>query len=536
MIGATLAGRYRILDELGRGGMGVVYRAQDVRTGATVAVKTLPPELAQVPDLLARFQREAQALAALHHPNIVRLIETFEDGGAHYLVMEYIDGTPLSRVMQEGPLPPEQARAIILQVCAALEYAHARGIVHRDIKSTNIMLARDGTIKVMDFGIARMLDATVYTVTGQSFGTPETMSPEQVRGERVDARSDVYSLGVVLYRMLTGQQPFPGDSPYVIGYKHLHEEPILPRQVNPAVPEGLEAIALYALGKGREERYQRVADLAADLRLGELSTPEAQAQVETRKLRIQALGDRRDLVTPPPAFAPPKPMVAPKPTGRRGLAIAVAIGGGGLVVALVVCLLLAVLSSVTSPGLGPVAEGPSPTSRSTSTGVSVGKGTSTPIATATPLPSPTATPTRTPTSTPAYTPTPTPCQYIPTGVFGTIWSKTSVKARLGCALNSPHETWGAYQLYQNAAMLWRQDAGKTYVIYGAAGRSGHWREYKTSTQQFSSIWQNLGDTGRATSGVVGQSFQVEDFAGGDIVYIVQDRYVFYKDTMRWEKL
>jgi len=402
------------------------------------------------------------------------------------------------------------------------------------------MLARDGTIKVMDFGIARVLDATVYTVTGQSFGTPETMSPEQVRGEKVDARSDVYSLGVMPYRMLTGQQPFPGDSPYVIGYKHLHEEPLLPRQLNPAVPEGLEAITLYALGKGREERYQSVTDLAADLRRGEVSSPQARAQLETRRLRIQALGDRRDLTAPPPSFTPPKPVALQRQADRRGAVIAAAVGGGVLVVALVACLLLAILASATAPGIGPVAERPSPTSRATSTMGSVGKGTPTAIATATPLPSPTPTPTHTPTPTPRYTPTPTPCQYAPTGVFGTIWSNSSVKARLGCALNSPHETWGAYQLYKYAAMLWRQDAGKTYVIYGAAHRSGRWREYKTSTQQFSTIWRNLSgsnsDTGWATSGVVSQSFQVEDFDGGDIVYIVQDRYVFYKDTMTWEKL
>jgi serine/threonine protein kinase len=260
-----LASRYRIASELGRGGMGVVYKALDTEKNTYVAIKTIPPELAHHPEFLKRFQQEARALMRLHHPHVVGLIDLLHDQGNHYMVLEYVDGPSLSRLLAKGPLPPQRAREIALQVAGALSYSHAHNIVHRDIKPSNILLTKEGQVKVTDFGIARILDATLGTLTGKVFGTARYASPEQVKGLKVDHRSDLYSLGVVLYEMLTGRPPFLGTDDEVM-QQHIRAEPVPPSQLNEEVPALLETITLRCLEKDRDSRYQGAEELAANLR------------------------------------------------------------------------------------------------------------------------------------------------------------------------------------------------------------------------------------------------------------------------------
>jgi Tol biopolymer transport system component len=268
---AESLGKYRMLGQVGRGGMGVVYKALDTEKNTYVAIKTVPPDLAHHPEFLKRFQQEARALMRLHHPHIVGLIDLFQDQGNHCMVLEYVDGPSLSQLLAKGPLLPERAQEIALQVADALSHAHAHNIVHRDIKPSNILLTREGEVKVTDFGIARILDATLGTLTGQVFGTARYASPEQVKGLKVDRRSDIYSLGVVLYEMLTGRPPFVGTDDEVME-QHNAAQPVPPTELNEGVPASLEAITLRCLDKDRNSRYQRAEDLAADLRGAKVGT------------------------------------------------------------------------------------------------------------------------------------------------------------------------------------------------------------------------------------------------------------------------
>ena len=267
---AQSLGKYSKLEEIGRGGMGVVYKARDTERNIDVAIKTIPPDLTHHREFLQRFQQEARALMRLHHPHIVGLIDLVEDQGNHYMVLEYVDGPSLAELLTKGPLPRERAREIALQVCEALTHAHEHNIVHRDIKPSNILLTQDGLAKVTDFGIARVLDATLGTLTGKVFGTARYASPEQVKGLKVDARSDLYSLGVVLYEMLTGRPPFLGTDDEVME-QHVRAKPVPPRQWREEIPEGTEAIVLRCLDKDRDSRYQTAQELAGDLRGGQLA-------------------------------------------------------------------------------------------------------------------------------------------------------------------------------------------------------------------------------------------------------------------------
>ena len=288
-------GRFRIVKQLGRGGIGVVYKARDNEMRVDVAIKTIPPELAHHREFLRRFQQEAGALMRLHHPHIVGLIDLVQDQGSHYMVLEYVDGPSLSQLLTNGALPPERAQQIALQICDALSHAHEHKVVHRDIKPSNILLTKDGRVKVTDFGIARVLDATLGTVTGQVFGTVQYASPEQVKGLKVDARSDLYSLGVVLYEMVTGRVPFVGKDDMEIAEQHLRASAVPPRELREEIPQGLEGIILRCLEKDRELRYQRAEELAADLRRGDVSEKarlragEAEAEKD-RRIPVAILG------------------------------------------------------------------------------------------------------------------------------------------------------------------------------------------------------------------------------------------------------
>ena len=272
-----LGDRYEIGEVIGRGGMAEVHEGRDVRLGRRVAVKILRPDLAKDPTFQARFRREAQSAAALNHPNIVAVYDTGEDtltaaDGTSvvvpYIVMEYVDGMTLRQLLASGRrLLPERALEITAGILAALDYAHRHGIVHRDIKPANVMLTRTGDVKVMDFGIARAVNDTGSTMTATSavMGTAQYLSPEQARGEVVDARSDLYSTGVVLYELLTGKPPFTGDSPVSIAYQHVSEMPTPPSQVDPGVTPEVDAVVLHALAKRADDRYQSAAEFRADV-------------------------------------------------------------------------------------------------------------------------------------------------------------------------------------------------------------------------------------------------------------------------------
>jgi serine/threonine protein kinase len=267
-----VGGRYEVGEILGYGGMAEVHRGHDVRLGREVAIKILRSDLARDPTFQNRFRREAQAAAGLNHPAIVSVYDTGEDesddGITPYIVMEFVEGRTLREILKtEGQLPAQRAMEITADVCAALDFSHRSGIVHRDIKPGNVMITEAGAVKVMDFGIARALadNAATVTATSSVIGTAQYLSPEQARGESVDARSDVYSTGCLLYELLTGHPPFTGDSPVAVAYQHVRENPQVPSSVHSAIPPALDSIVMKALAKNPLNRYQTAAEMRADL-------------------------------------------------------------------------------------------------------------------------------------------------------------------------------------------------------------------------------------------------------------------------------
>jgi eukaryotic-like serine/threonine-protein kinase len=265
------AGRYEILSELGRGAMGVVYLAIDPVIGRNVAVKTirLTEEGTGLtrPELLSRFQTEARAAGLLTHPNIVVVYDAGEEDGLYYITMELVPGKSMQAVLDSGEaFPVSRILRILEQTCGALQFAHERHIVHRDIKPANLMLTADDTVKVTDFGTAKILQFGTVQQTTHVMGTPSYMSPEQVKGRPIDGRTDIFSLGVVLYEMLTGEKPFPGQSITTVIYKIVNEEPIPPRQLNPSIHPGLNEIVMRALTKDPDARYQSCREMLEDLR------------------------------------------------------------------------------------------------------------------------------------------------------------------------------------------------------------------------------------------------------------------------------
>ena len=272
MTGHLFGDRYQVGDTLGFGGMSEVHRGRDLRLGRDVAIKVLRADLARDPSFQTRFRREAQNAASLNHPAIVAVYDTGETQGEAstipYIVMEYVDGETLRDLLKrEGSLSPKRAMEIVADVCAALDFSHRHGIVHRDIKPANVMLTRAGAVKVMDFGIARAVadGQATMTATAAVIGTAQYLSPEQARGEAVDARSDVYATGCVLFELLVGAPPFTGDSPVAIAYQHVREDPKAPSAVKPGLPHELDSIVLKALNKNPLNRYQTAAEMRSDL-------------------------------------------------------------------------------------------------------------------------------------------------------------------------------------------------------------------------------------------------------------------------------
>jgi serine/threonine protein kinase len=259
-------GRYKIVRELGRGAMGLVYEARDPNIGRTVALKTIRLDSISTDPVEAarRFKNEARAAGGLNHPNIVTIYDSGEDEGLLYIAMELLEGSTLDALLaQQHSLPLEQTIAIIRQTCAGLDFAHSKGIIHRDIKPANIMLGAHGLVKITDFGIARADDA--MTMTGQVLGTPHYMSPEQVLGKHLDGRSDLFSVGVMLYEMVTGERPFEAQNITTIMYKIVHENPIRPRELDSTIHPGLSTVVEKSLAKAPEARYQSGAELGSAL-------------------------------------------------------------------------------------------------------------------------------------------------------------------------------------------------------------------------------------------------------------------------------
>jgi eukaryotic-like serine/threonine-protein kinase len=327
-IGQVIDGRYRVLARIGQGGMGAVYRVEHLRMGKIAAMKVLLQELASDKELIKRFRREAEAVSRLTHPNSVQTFDFGQVGDALYLVMEYLRGENLSAILKrDGPLPFQRVAPIVIQVCNALAEAHELGIVHRDLKPENIMVSRtkDGSdyVKVLDFGLAKMRESEALndiTQRGCLIGTPYYMSPEQVRSEDPDARSDVYSLGAVMYRMLAGVEPFSGTSPMAVLTKHLTDEPVPPRQRRPDldIDPGAEAIVLRAMAKKREDRYQSIDAMREDIERRRLeaagipasaaasySGPLGMTPIPSAEKQRRASDARPLVVTPPPTRETP---------------------------------------------------------------------------------------------------------------------------------------------------------------------------------------------------------------------------------------
>jgi eukaryotic-like serine/threonine-protein kinase len=330
---SVLGKRYQVEARIGSGGMAEVYRGFDPVLNRTVAIKVLHSQFARDTSFVERFRREAQAAARLNQPNIVGVYDTGSDDGTQYIVMEFIEGRTLAEFMATGRSPtPVQAAEIAQKIAAAIAAAHAQGVIHRDIKPGNVMVTRDGTVKVMDFGIARVLGPETAPQTSAVLGTASYLSPEQAQGGPVDARTDIYSLGAVLYELLTGRPPFIGDTSVAVAYKQVNETPALPSSVNPDVPARLDAVVMKALSKNPSNRYQTAEEFSADL--GRVI---AGQEVEATPLMAAGMGDATQVISRPStqtAVLPPPE--EPEGSGRKvwlgiliGVLLVALLAGGG---------------------------------------------------------------------------------------------------------------------------------------------------------------------------------------------------------------
>jgi TolB-like protein/Flp pilus assembly protein TadD/tRNA A-37 threonylcarbamoyl transferase component Bud32 len=282
--GSTFAGRYQIIEELGKGGMGRVYKAHDIKINEKIALKLIKPEIAEDKKTIERFSNELKLARRIRHKNVCGMFDLGEEKGTHYITMEFIPGEDLKSLIRRiGQLPIGKSISIAKQICEGLAEAHRSGVVHRDLKSNNIMIDKEGYARIMDFGIARSLDAKGITDAGVMIGTPEYMSPEQVEGKEVDQRSDIYSLGVILYEMVTGRVPFEGKTPFTIGMKHKGETPQNPKELNTQILDDLNHVILRCLEKEKSKRYQSTEELRSDLGNIEKGMPATEVTVPAEK-------------------------------------------------------------------------------------------------------------------------------------------------------------------------------------------------------------------------------------------------------------
>lgn len=388
LIGNSL-GKYEIVEEIGRGGMATVYKAWDAGEKRHVAVKVLHAQLTGDEQFVKRFLREAAAASGLTHPNIVTVYNVRQDDGLHYLVMEYLDGQPLSQMIQErGALPLLEAANIVRQIASALDHAHAKGFIHRDVKPSNIIVDERGHATLTDFGIVRAAGVTRLTTTGAALGTPEYMSPEQCLGKKVDGKSDIYSLGVVLYEMLAGETPFTADNTPAILYMHVHEPVPSLDKMSPALAQGVEDVLSKALAKHPDQRYHTAGAMAAALQTVRPGQGAARTLAPKRPVRLSTPSLLRSVGMP---LALGVLIVIAVVVG----ALALSASGGGTSVA------IDIATVTTRPGSPAL-----PGSRVTSTNTPTRTSTRTRTPTRTPRPTATSTWTATPTRTPRPTATP----------------------------------------------------------------------------------------------------------------------------------
>ena len=353
-IGKMLDNRYEILERIGTGGMAVVYKAKCHRLNRLVAVKILKADLAQDEDFRRRFNAESQAVAQLSHPNIVSVYDVSRGGDTEYIVMELIDGITLKQYMEKrGQLNWRESLHFITQIMRGLSHAHSRGIVHRDIKPQNIMVLRDGSVKVADFGIA-CLENSTQTLTQEALGSVHYISPEQARGDRTDARSDIYSAGVVLYEMLTGRLPFEGDSAVSVAIQHLSSIPLAPREINPDIPQQLELICMKAMAPELEKRYYSAEEMIRDLEALrknpgvslEFELKDLRPEVEDEPTRPLRLSPSHGAAVQQHKAAPAYMYEEPERSKRPTVLLTIA---GILAVALAVVLFRSILGSFEAP-------------------------------------------------------------------------------------------------------------------------------------------------------------------------------------------
>ncbi|HFD38987.1 MAG TPA: serine/threonine protein kinase [Anaerolineae bacterium] len=583
MTGKTL-GNYQVMEELGRGGMAVVYRAYQSSLNRYVAIKILPPQLSANREFVERFQREARAAAGLRHPNIVVIHDVGHDEGIYYIVMELLEGRTLKQLIErEGRLSPERAAHIIEQVGDALDYAHQRGFIHRDVKPSNIFIGPQDRVTLTDFGIAKAAsEAQQLTREGMLMGTPEYMSPEQATGAKVDYRTDLYALGVVLYQMLVGRTPFRGTTPHATLHAVIYEPPPPPRQINPYISPAVEQVVLRAMAKRPEHRYQSGAEMAHALK---------------KALAAPATPARQPVIAPVTVPPPPRP-VEPPPARSSPLLWVLAALAFVLILALGVLLVLAFAGKGTPTPIAPTAtvaivwktatplpgvaatatlQPTAPPSAATQapTAPPTARPTSPPNTQApspTPVP-PTRTPRPTPTPTkkpptPTWTPTPTrtpSCPFDAQGIFAGLWQ--AYKDQLGCPLyQSPQVIQDAEQAFEYGHMFWRQDNDRAYVVYESGSRSGTYESPNITWQEgvdpeyscaaspppgkvqpkrgFGKVWCSLGGPSAAIGWGLGEEAgfwagrgdpMVQDFERG---FIFRDSdgtttgraYVFFADT------
>jgi hypothetical protein len=341
-IGRALSGRYRIESLLGQGGMSAVYKGTDPNLRRTVAIKLIHGHLSEDPQFVSRFEEEAAAVAQLKHPNIIQVYDFANDEDTYYMVLEFIPGKTLQARLRklnqdDRHMPVEDVRRVVAGVCDALEYAHERGMIHRDVKPANVMITPDGQPVLMDFGIAKIVGGKQHTATGNVIGTASYISPEQVRGETLDPRVDIYALGVMLFEMLSGRPPFEGDSAMTVMLKHVNEPVPDITQLNPNVPPALVAVTMRALEKDRNRRFGSAAEMADALRNADLNA-------ESTGLGTAAPGGAA--ASPPrtvtPAPAPGASGSRPRQTssGKSGGGRMAWLAGGGLIVVLLACVVL----------------------------------------------------------------------------------------------------------------------------------------------------------------------------------------------------
>jgi eukaryotic-like serine/threonine-protein kinase len=337
--GTRLGGRYDVIRPLGWGGMAEVYLTVDRLLGREVAVKVIRERFAEDERFVTRFRREARAAASLSHPNVVAVHDVGVHEGSPFIVMEHVPGRTLAELLRDnGPMPPGRVAEIGEAVARALGAAHAAGIVHRDVKPGNVMITADGRVKVLDFGIARALRWTPLTDTPAVQGTAEYMAPEYVKGDGADPRSDIYSLGVVLYELLAGRPPFTGDSPLQVAYKHLEEAPASPDAVRPGLPANLTAVVMRCLAKHPGDRYRRAEGLAADLGRLQAGRPAATAPIPRDRTRVLRTHDLDE---------------GPRPRRRKRKVWAGITAGVGVGVALILALVLpSLLADTEGPRAG----------------------------------------------------------------------------------------------------------------------------------------------------------------------------------------